>query len=110
MRGLDVDPPSGLRAHPAAENATAGKDKGVHAIPLDDGQFKIAFERRARYGLPLHGNLMRRRQRARFDLDHFVGGGGSAGGQCKFQETWNRATPPAEACAASEGGRVGVMA
>jgi hypothetical protein len=38
--------------YPAARNPTTGKDEGVVAVFVDDGELKIAVERRGRYGLP----------------------------------------------------------
>jgi hypothetical protein len=70
MGGSHIDALFGVSIDPSAENATAWKYQGVLAVPLDDGQFKIAVERRARYGLPLHTNLMDCLRRGRFDLDH----------------------------------------
>ncbi len=46
VRGMHVDPLSGLGIHPATENATAWKHKTVHAVAVDHGQLKVAVERR----------------------------------------------------------------
>jgi len=47
-----IEPLLGLYLHPAVENAAARKDKRVRAIIIDDGQLKIAVERRGGYVLP----------------------------------------------------------
>ena len=54
MGRLNVDPLSGFRFDPAAEDAAACKGERVHAIIIDHGQFKVAVKRRSVYALPLH--------------------------------------------------------
>jgi hypothetical protein len=38
--------------YPAARNPTTGKDEGVVAVFVDDGELKIALVRRGRYRQP----------------------------------------------------------
>ena len=47
-----VEPLFGLHFHPAVENAAAREHERMRAIIIDDGQFKIAVERRGGYFLP----------------------------------------------------------
>jgi hypothetical protein len=52
VRRAHIQPFPGFRIHPAASDASARKDQRMRTILVDDGEFKIAFERRARDGLP----------------------------------------------------------
>ena len=54
MRGAHLNLPFGFSANPSAGNTTAGEGENVRAIPLKDGQLKLAIERRSRDRLPLH--------------------------------------------------------
>ena len=47
-----VQPFLGLYFHPAVENAAAREHKRMRAVIIDDGQFKVAVERRGGYLLP----------------------------------------------------------
>jgi hypothetical protein len=51
---LHVDPLLGFCVHPAAENAATWKRKNVHAVVVDDSDFKIAADWRGKYRLPIH--------------------------------------------------------
>jgi hypothetical protein len=44
---------------PSGKYAAARKNQSVRPIAIDDGQFKIAVERSARYRLPLHAEIVR---------------------------------------------------
>ena len=47
-----VQPFLGLHFHPAVENAAAREHERMRAVIIDDGQFKVAVERRGGYMLP----------------------------------------------------------
>ena len=47
MGGPDVYARIVLRIDPSAENPAARKHEGMRAVPIEDGQFKMAVERRA---------------------------------------------------------------
>jgi hypothetical protein len=52
VRRAHVQSFPGFRIHPAASDALAGKNQRMRTVRVDHGEFKIAFERRARDGLP----------------------------------------------------------
>ena len=47
-----IQPLLGFHFHPSVENATAREYERVRPVVIDDGQFKIAVERRGGYLLP----------------------------------------------------------
>jgi len=47
-----IQPFLGFGIHPAADNPPAGKHQRVRAVLVEDGEFKVAAERRIGYGLP----------------------------------------------------------
>src|SRR5664279_1426371 len=49
-----VQPFLGFHFHPAVENAAAREHERMRAVIIDDGQFKVAVERRGGYLLPHH--------------------------------------------------------
>jgi hypothetical protein len=59
MCRADVNRPFGFCVDPSAEDAPARKHERVRALPVDDRQFKVAIERRGRYGVPIHVDLTR---------------------------------------------------
>ncbi|HET7383787.1 MAG TPA: hypothetical protein VFJ59_14520 [Pseudolabrys sp.] len=52
VRRTHIQPLPGFRIHPTAGDASAGKNQRMRAVLVNHGEFKIAFERRARDGLP----------------------------------------------------------
>ena len=53
-----VQPFLGLHFHPAVEYAAAREYERVRSIIIDDGQLKVAVERRGGDRLPLHMQLI----------------------------------------------------
>ena len=47
-----VQPFLGLHFHPAVENTAAREHERMRTVIIDDGQFKVAVERRGGYMLP----------------------------------------------------------
>jgi hypothetical protein len=54
MRGPDVDSLFRFGLDPSAKDAAARKHERVRPVCVDDGELKIAIERRDRYRLPIH--------------------------------------------------------
>jgi hypothetical protein len=54
MRGPQVKTPLTVRLDPSADDAPAGKTNGVGAHRIDNCQFQIAVEWRARNFVPHH--------------------------------------------------------
>ena len=57
MRGSYVNPLPRFRVDPSGQNPPARENERMRAVPVDDGQFEIAIERRAGNGLPHVQNL-----------------------------------------------------
>src|SRR5690348_13360584 len=72
------EPRLGLRVDPSAENAPAREHESVRAVVVDDGQLKVAVERRVGYRLPPHLRSVPALLPRRFDLDR-MGRGTPAG-------------------------------
>jgi hypothetical protein len=51
---MNVDPLLSLCVDPSAQNAPTGEDERMWAVPINDGQLKIAVEWCGRNRLPLH--------------------------------------------------------
>ena len=71
MRRAHVDPLFQFGMYPAARNPTTGKDEGVVAVFVDDGELKIALVRRRGYRLP-HEGFIRLWSSQQFDLDQGI--------------------------------------
>ena len=58
-----VQPLAAVRIHPARGDTPAGKNQGMRPIPVEDGQFDIAVDRRGRYGVPHQARVSALRRR-----------------------------------------------
>jgi len=54
MRGPQVKTPLGVRLDPSTDDPAAGKTDRMRADRIDNGQFQIAIEWRARNFVPHH--------------------------------------------------------
>jgi hypothetical protein len=52
MGWIHIHPSLRFRIYPPALDALTGKHQPVRSAAIDDGELKIAFERRGLYGLP----------------------------------------------------------
>lgn len=68
-----VQPLLGLHFHPSVENTPAREYEHMRAVIIDDGQFKVAVERRGGYLLP-HSVKFGGQINRRIDLNHVVRG------------------------------------
>ena len=68
MGRVHVNPLFGFGLDPSVCNATARKHQGMRAVPIKNGKFNIAVDRRLRYIFP-HSLLLRRDNTPRLDLD-----------------------------------------